>query len=154
LSAPAEIFADGQWHHDVDVIGKRRGNHDGAYKLFDDCRVGILKNYPDGKTVIWHAKESGRKLTRQERSERKAADAKLRRKSEKELVDAQENTARGQAASFFGPYMVDCDGSESYLKRKRVGAYGLRKSASLYAGEIVYMPLRDAAGKFWSAQEL
>src|SRR5205807_2539827 len=80
-------------------------------------------------------------------------DAEMRAQGEAELAAKNELSAMSLAASLFGPFSTAADGSEPYLKNKRVGAYGLRKSASPYA-EIVIMPLRDVDGRLWSYQEI
>jgi phage/plasmid primase-like uncharacterized protein len=148
LVAPAEIIADGEWHR-CDVAGKRPRNEDGRYKLYTDrWPAGVLQNFVEGRLDIWHPEDRGRKVSAEERAERKRFADQAWADAVAETVDEQAVVATGLELRW--GWMTECDGSQ-YLARKRVGAHGVR--AHMF-GSIFYVPVRDIDGKLWNLQEI
>jgi len=95
LAAPSEIIGDGRYHR-CDVIGKRRGNRAGRYKLYHDrWPAGVLQNFVDSSVTIWHPKDRGRKLNDEEREERTRYYEEKQAEAETDLKKAQEAVASG-----------------------------------------------------------
>lgn len=150
LVVPVEIIADDRRWHRCDVIGKRRGNKAGQYRLFTDkWPGGALQNFVESSFTIWHPKsERSRKLSDEERAERKRFFDQVRAEAEADLAARQAGVAASDEWKWTG--LVE-DRATPYTSRKKVGTHGARTAPY---GIDLYVPARDIDGKLWCLQHI
>ncbi len=122
------IPQDGNWHR-LNVINDRRGQDDGAIKLFPDGEGGIVWNW---KTDYYEPFFRTRANPPTEAE--LAAQAKVRREAEQERERARVN-ARGRAKSLWEQGDPVGPAGHPYLTKKGVGDHGIRVIRGMRRGE-------------------
>lgn len=140
---------DGQWHR-VQIVGKPKSNKSGAYCLSEfslnngkTAVVGMLSNH----SKQWEESitlEGVEGVTAEELAEAKRKSREAAELSKREKIKLQAETAL--RAQTLWDSLPD-SGQSQYLKKKRVGAYGIKFTR----GSIV-VPARDIDGKLWTLQ--
>lgn len=158
-----DIEADGEFHR-IHVDGDKKNTRNAWYKLhFDEHPAGMFgcnKRLSEEK-ITWTFKGTV-PLTPEQR-------IKLRRDAlEKKAAKAKAEQERFEEAGLWANRMwsgaAPNDGSHPYLKRKHVGAHGLRSGKwevkSKETGAIstipnaLFIPLRDLKKRIWSLQAI
>jgi phage/plasmid primase-like uncharacterized protein len=144
---PASPVADGEIQR-CEVQNGRKGNKDGAYKLFLDATpAGGFQNHKDALGwQNWRYEGETPTLSPEERAAKKQQieAAKAKREAQK-LADYEAVAAQLQDYWQSLPE----SGVSAYLQCKQVKPYGVR-----FDGEAVIVPVCDISGKLWSVQTI
>jgi putative DNA primase/helicase len=146
LLPPSDPIADGEIHRCATEDGKR-GNTDGAYKLYiDDAPAGGFQNHCDGAGWQNWRYEGGKPICPEA-----AGVARRKAEIERRQREARQQQSHSKAACIARAEWerLDDEGESPYLKRKQVGAYGVR-----FRGNEVVIPLHDFSGNLWCLQTI
>ena len=144
LTPPDVIHADGLLHR-FPTNGKR-SDKAGWYCLHgDNLPAGAFGDWRQGMTHTWCSKD-GSTMTQQEREAYRQRMQQIQ--AQREAEQAQRNeSARDRANRMWSESSPA--GEHSYLTAKGVQGYGLRRT-----GDMLMVPLRDAAGTLHSLQTI
>lgn len=118
-----EPIMDGQIHR-VPIIGKSRGDLDGAYCGFLDERpAGWMQDFSAGEKHTWAA--SGHTLTKEQLAAQRAEIAKKREERQQAIIERQHSAARDAHAEFIGHDWASPE--NPYLQKKGVPPLGVRE---------------------------
>ena len=141
-----EPVADGRWHN-LPLLGQKGGDKSGGYVFHLDARpAGAIHNHKTGERRTWKANGGAEPISDEEHrrivAERQAAsDLRGRQTAERQAK------AAARARSMFAK-AKPADPNHPYLKRKEVGAHGIRQ-----IGSNLVIPLVDPAdGKIYNLQ--
>ena len=144
LTPPDVIHDDGRFHR-FPTNGKR-SDKAGWYCLHgDNLPAGAFGDWRQGMTHTWCSKD-GSTMTQQEREAYRQRMQQIQ--AQREAEQAQRNeSARDRANRMWSESSPA--GEHSYLTAKGVQGYGLRRT-----GDMLMVPLRDAAGTLHSLQTI
>lgn len=117
----------------------------GGPQIFVVGSYGIYRGNDSGKTRIQLPKDDARALTPEQRAAIKARHDENARRVAAELHRVRDRAAR-RAQHMWSKCATE--GESGYLRRKQVGAYGIRFTPQ---GALV-VPMLDATGKIWGLQ--
>lgn len=148
LSIEGDPKMDGQLHR-VPLKGGNDSSLDGAYVGHLDGKVpaGFIQNWKTGQSQTWSLE--GVQLSREEQRELavQAQLAQVQRAAER--LATNERTAAGLQAKWETLAATPQKGSNAYLERKGVEAFGVR-----FERDRLLVPARDVEGKLWSLQTI
>lgn len=138
---------DGQWHR-TEVDGAKKGRLSGSYIAYTDGRpAGYILNRKTGYGDQWRASGSFREQTAAERDQERLRVTAQRAAREKER-NARQAGAAAKATKVWNCARPAAS-THPYLKRKGVGAHGLRQT-----GSKLVVPMQDIEGKLWGVQSI
>lgn len=133
-----EPIMDGQIHR-VPIIGKSRGDLDGAYCGFLDERpAGWMQDFSVGEKHTWAA--SGHTLTKEQLAVQRAEIARKREERQQAIIERQHSAARDAHAEWIGHDWATAE--NAYLQKKGVPPLGVREDLD---GNLM-VPVLNAEG--------
>ena len=118
-----EPIMDGQIHR-VPIIGKSRGDLDGAYCGFLDERpAGWMQDFSAGEKHTWAA--SDHTLTKEQLAVQRAEIARKREERQQAIIERQHSAARDAHAEWIGHDWATAE--NAYLQKKGVPPLGVRE---------------------------
>ena len=118
-----EPIMDGQIHR-VPIIGKSRGDLDGAYCGFLDERpAGWMQDFSAGEKHTWAA--SDHTLTKEPLAVQRAEIARKREERQQAIIERQHSAARDAHAEWIGHDWATAE--NAYLQKKGVPPLGVRE---------------------------
>ena len=137
LRPPDDVIADGKLHR---FATNGRADDDGGWYVFhaDGIAAGSFGDWRTGVSGKWRA-DRGRGLSYTEKAAHRARVAENRKTREAEEA-CRHTEARREAVAIWNGAKPACD-DHAYLRRKHVGANGLR----VHDGQLI-IPIRDGSG--------
>ena len=143
---PHRLAADGalvRFH----VEGDRAGSRNGWAVLYGDGRAaGAFGHWRSGTAGTWSDERAAR-LNRSERAHALALVEQARRARTAEREAG--HVAAAERAAIAWQHAEPANADHPYLRRKRVGAHGIRQQ-----GTALLIPARDATGRLWSLESI
>lgn len=140
LVAPSQLLADGRIHRCA-IVGKKRSNRSGAYRITEDGRFGGFENWSTGLGwQKWRAAQTPQ-LTPEQRSRFLEAQRATRDKEREDRAEAKRKAAK--------MWSTAVEGQHPYLDAKGVCSNGSR-----VLGEFLLVPMRDWDGDVHSVQTI